>query len=59
MLLEVENTNCIAVDWKDGAKGSYVSAVNNIRVIGAEVAYFIKILQVNTTALPPTVTKWM
>lgn len=57
MLLEVENTNCIAVDWKDGAKGSYVTAVNNIRVIGAEVAYFIKILQVNTTALPPTVTK--
>ncbi|XP_064922989.1 pancreatic lipase-related protein 2 isoform X1 [Columba livia] len=45
VLLEVENTNCIAVDWKDGAKGSYVSAVNNIRVIGAEVAYFIKILQ--------------
>ncbi|OPJ84164.1 pancreatic triacylglycerol lipase [Patagioenas fasciata monilis] len=45
VLLEVENANCIAVDWKDGAKGSYVSAVNNIRVIGAEIAYFLKILQ--------------
>ncbi|NWR54172.1 LIPR3 protein, partial [Bucorvus abyssinicus] len=40
-----ENINCIAVDWKEGAKGNYISAVNNIRVIGAEIAYFIKILQ--------------
>ncbi|KFP44589.1 Pancreatic lipase-related protein 3, partial [Chlamydotis macqueenii] len=45
LLLEVENINCIAVDWKEGAKGTYVSAVNNIRVIGAEVAYFLKTLQ--------------
>ncbi|NXA22727.1 LIPR3 protein, partial [Ibidorhyncha struthersii] len=40
-----ENINCIAVDWEDGAKGTYISAVNNIRVIGAEVAYFLKTLQ--------------
>lgn len=46
LLLEVENINCIAVDWKEGAKGTYVSAVNNIRVLGAEVAYFITTLQV-------------
>uniref|UniRef100_A0A663MV68 Triacylglycerol lipase n=1 Tax=Athene cunicularia TaxID=194338 RepID=A0A663MV68_ATHCN len=45
LLLEVENINCIAVDWQQGANGTYVSAVNNIRVIGAEVAYFIKTLQ--------------
>ncbi|XP_077039676.1 pancreatic lipase-related protein 2-like [Agelaius phoeniceus] len=45
LLLEVENINCIAVDWKEGAKGTYVSAVNNIRVLGAEVAYFITALQ--------------
>uniref|UniRef100_A0A8C3MZ47 Triacylglycerol lipase n=1 Tax=Geospiza parvula TaxID=87175 RepID=A0A8C3MZ47_GEOPR len=45
LLLEVENINCIAVDWKEGAKGTYVSAVNNIRVLGAEVAYFIATLQ--------------
>uniref|UniRef100_A0A8C2YGW1 Triacylglycerol lipase n=1 Tax=Coturnix japonica TaxID=93934 RepID=A0A8C2YGW1_COTJA len=51
LLLEVENMNCIAVDWKEGAKGTYVSAVNNIRVIGAEVAYFIKTLQVKNRAL--------
>ncbi|NWH62257.1 LIPR3 protein, partial [Geococcyx californianus] len=42
-----ENINCIAVDWKEGAKGTYISAVNNIRVIGAEIAYFIKTLQNN------------
>ncbi|OWK53454.1 Pancreatic triacylglycerol lipase [Lonchura striata] len=45
LLLEVENINCIAVDWKEGAKGTYASAVNNIRVLGAEVAYFITALQ--------------
>ncbi|XP_009666972.2 pancreatic lipase-related protein 2-like [Struthio camelus] len=45
LLLEVENMNCIAVDWKEGAKGTYVSAVNNIRVIGAEIAYFIDTLK--------------
>lgn len=49
--------NCIAVDWKEGAKGTYVSAVNNIRVIGAEVAYFIKTLQVKDTAPQHTVLK--
>lgn len=57
LLLEVENTNCIAVDWKEGAKGNYISAVNNIRVIGAEIAYFIKILQVKATAF--TILKWI
>lgn len=53
LLLEVENINCIAVDWKEGAKGTYVSAVNNIRVLGAEVAYFITTLQVKEPALAP------
>lgn len=55
LLLEVENINCIAVDWKEGAKGTYASAVNNIRVLGAEVAYFITVLQVKAPALPPAV----
>ncbi|NXJ74432.1 LIPR3 protein, partial [Trogon melanurus] len=40
-----ENVNCIAVDWQAGAKGTYISAVNNIRVIGAEIAYFLNTLQ--------------
>lgn len=59
LLLEVENINCIAVNWEDGAKGTYISAVNNIRVIGAEIAYFLETLQVKDTALPPTILKWM
>ena len=59
LLLEVENINCVAVDWKEGAKGTYVSAVNNIRVIGAELAYLLEILQVKDVALLPTVRKWM
>lgn len=58
LLLEVENINCIAVDWKEGAKGTYVSAVNNIRVLGAEVAYFITTLQVKDPALPPAIPQW-
>lgn len=49
LLLEVENINCIAVDWQEGAKGTYISAVNNLRVIGAEIAYIIKILKVKST----------
>ncbi|KAH1167986.1 hypothetical protein KIL84_003469 [Mauremys mutica] len=44
LLVEVEDVNCIAVDWADGAKGTYISAVNNIRVVGAEIAYFINTL---------------
>uniref|UniRef100_A0A8C3H641 Triacylglycerol lipase n=1 Tax=Chrysemys picta bellii TaxID=8478 RepID=A0A8C3H641_CHRPI len=44
LLVEVEDVNCIAVDWADGAKGIYISAVNNIRVVGAEIAYFINTL---------------
>lgn len=62
LLLEVENINCIAVDWKEGAKGTYVSAVNNIRVLGAEVAYFITALQVKEPAwhlgLPRVLGSW-
>ncbi|CAM2117782.1 unnamed protein product [Caretta caretta] len=44
LLVEVEDVNCIAVDWAEGAKGIYISAVNNIRVVGAEIAYFINTL---------------
>lgn len=43
----MEDVNCIAVDWEDGAKDTYIRAVNNIRVTGAEIAYFINTLKVN------------
>ncbi|XP_072851604.2 inactive pancreatic lipase-related protein 1 isoform X1 [Pogona vitticeps] len=43
-MLQVEDVNCICVDWKRGARCPYTQASNNIRVIGAEVAYFIDVL---------------
>ncbi|XP_067399582.1 pancreatic lipase-related protein 3-like, partial [Emydura macquarii macquarii] len=43
-LVQVEDVNCIAVDGEDGEKVLYINAVNNIRVVGAEIAYFINTL---------------
>ncbi|XP_039770299.1 pancreatic triacylglycerol lipase [Ornithorhynchus anatinus] len=40
----VEQVNCICVDWKSGSRTGYTQASNNIRVVGAEVAYLIDIL---------------
>lgn len=45
-MLKVEDVNCICVDWHGGSLGLYTQASNNIRVVGAEVAFFTKILQV-------------
>ncbi|XP_068112923.1 pancreatic lipase-related protein 2-like isoform X2 [Hyperolius riggenbachi] len=44
-MLRVEDVNCICVDWAGGSQTFYTQATNNIRVVGAEVAYFITILQ--------------
>ncbi|XP_029466339.1 pancreatic triacylglycerol lipase-like [Rhinatrema bivittatum] len=46
-MLQVEDVNCICVDWKGGSLCSYTQAANNIRVVGAEVAYFIDTLKDN------------
>ncbi|XP_069098311.1 pancreatic triacylglycerol lipase-like [Pleurodeles waltl] len=43
-MLQVENVNCICVDWQGGSRTLYSQASNNIRVVGAEIAYFINIL---------------
>lgn len=45
MMLQVEDENCICVDWGTGSRAFYTQAANNIRVVGAEVAYFINVLQ--------------
>ncbi|XP_048361998.1 pancreatic lipase-related protein 2-like [Sphaerodactylus townsendi] len=45
LLVDVENINCIAVDWKEGAKGTYFVAASNIRVLGAEIAYLISTIK--------------
>ncbi|XP_018427683.1 PREDICTED: pancreatic triacylglycerol lipase-like [Nanorana parkeri] len=41
---EVEDVNCIAVDWAGGSRTTYSQAANNIRVVGAEIAYFVNYL---------------
>ncbi|XP_075071690.1 pancreatic lipase-related protein 2-like [Mixophyes fleayi] len=43
-MLEVEDVNCLCVDWSGGAYAFYTQAANNVRVVGAEVAYFINTL---------------
>ncbi|KAM9324597.1 pancreatic triacylglycerol lipase-like [Gastrophryne carolinensis] len=43
-MFQVEDVNCIAVDWSGGARTQYTQASNNIRVVGAEIAYFINTL---------------
>ncbi|KAM5132707.1 pancreatic triacylglycerol lipase-like [Mantella aurantiaca] len=44
-MLQVEDVNCICVDWFGGSLALYSQASNNLRVVGAEVAYFIKTLK--------------
>ncbi|XP_036591713.1 inactive pancreatic lipase-related protein 1-like [Trichosurus vulpecula] len=43
-MFQVEQVNCICVDWKGGSQTTYSQAANNIRVVGAEVAKMIKVL---------------
>uniref|UniRef100_U6CVP5 Triacylglycerol lipase n=1 Tax=Neovison vison TaxID=452646 RepID=U6CVP5_NEOVI len=43
VLLKAEDVNCINIDWINGSL-EYIDAVNNLRVVGAEVAYFIDVL---------------
>ncbi|XP_044306302.1 inactive pancreatic lipase-related protein 1-like isoform X1 [Varanus komodoensis] len=44
-MFEKEDVNCICIDWSSGSRCSYTQASNNIRVVGAEVAYFIDTLK--------------
>ncbi|KAL4668571.1 hypothetical protein H8957_011258 [Semnopithecus entellus] len=46
VLLQLEDINCINLDWINGSR-EYIHAVNNLRVVGAEVAYFIDVLVKN------------
>lgn len=43
-----ENVNCIAVEWKRGARTAYAQAANNLRVVAAQVAAMITFLMVNS-----------
>ncbi|XP_007518516.1 pancreatic triacylglycerol lipase [Erinaceus europaeus] len=44
-MFKVENVNCFCVDWKSGSRTGYTQASQNTRIVGAEVAYFIDLLQ--------------
>ncbi|XP_059708008.1 inactive pancreatic lipase-related protein 1-like [Haemorhous mexicanus] len=44
-MLTVEDVNCICVNWKKGSRCQYTQAANNIRVVGAEIAYFVNVLK--------------
>ncbi|XP_053548960.1 inactive pancreatic lipase-related protein 1-like [Bombina bombina] len=46
-MFEVEDVNCFCVDWRRGSRTLYTRAANNIRVVGAELAYFLDTLQNN------------
>ncbi|XP_076831603.1 pancreatic triacylglycerol lipase-like [Brachyhypopomus gauderio] len=55
LMLQVEDINCICVDWKRGARTLYTQAANNIRVVGAQVAYMISIFKENFQQEPQNV----
>lgn len=45
-MFQVEEVNCICVDWKRGARTLYTQAVHNIRVVGAQIAFLLQGLSV-------------
>lgn len=55
-MFQVEQVNCICVDWKGGSRTLYTQAVHNIRVVGAEIAYFLNELSVKAGA--PDLGSW-
>ncbi|XP_060233292.1 inactive pancreatic lipase-related protein 1 [Meriones unguiculatus] len=54
-MFQVEEVNCICVDWKRGAQTTYTQAANNVRVVGAQVAQMIGILATNYSHSPSKV----
>uniref|UniRef100_A0A672HYY3 Triacylglycerol lipase n=1 Tax=Salarias fasciatus TaxID=181472 RepID=A0A672HYY3_SALFA len=44
VMVKQENVNCIAVEWKKGARTQYAQAANNARVVGAQVASMLSFL---------------
>lgn len=48
-LLKAEDANVIVVDWAGGSLPLYTQATANTRLVGLELAYFIKHLMVSTS----------
>ncbi|XP_026788204.2 pancreatic triacylglycerol lipase [Pangasianodon hypophthalmus] len=55
LILSVEDINCICVDWKSGSRTLYTQAANNIRVVGAQIAYMISIFAESFQQRPESV----
>ncbi|XP_041065248.1 inactive pancreatic lipase-related protein 1-like [Carcharodon carcharias] len=47
IILQVDNVNCISVDWRGGSQCAFGQAAQNVRVVGAEIAYFLDELKGN------------
>ncbi|XP_004612009.2 inactive pancreatic lipase-related protein 1 [Sorex araneus] len=54
-MFQVEQVNCICVDWKKGSQTTYTQAANNIRVVGAQVAQMISMLSTDYNYSPSKV----
>ncbi|XP_054711665.1 pancreatic triacylglycerol lipase-like [Uloborus diversus] len=54
-LLKSENSNVFLIDWSGGDGPLYEQAVANTRIVGAEIALFIKHLQSRTGMSPESV----
>ncbi|XP_020843816.1 pancreatic triacylglycerol lipase-like [Phascolarctos cinereus] len=54
-LFQVEEANCICVDWKKGSRTLYTQASQNVRVVGAEMAYFVDYLKTELGYSPSNV----
>ncbi|XP_069468005.1 pancreatic triacylglycerol lipase-like [Ambystoma mexicanum] len=44
-MFQVEDVNCFCVDWSSGSRTLFSQSAANIRVVGAEMAYFIDTLK--------------
>ncbi|XP_062987645.1 pancreatic lipase-related protein 2-like [Elgaria multicarinata webbii] len=53
LLLIKEDINCIVINWEGGSNNSYTTAVQNVRIVGAELAYFLDYLE-TTYGYPPS-----
>ncbi|XP_054099317.1 pancreatic lipase-related protein 2 isoform X3 [Callithrix jacchus] len=54
-MFKVEKVNCICVDWRGGSRTMYTQAVQNIRVVGAEIALLIQVLSMQLGYSPEDV----
>ncbi|KAM6184770.1 pancreatic lipase-related protein 2-like [Rhynchocyon petersi] len=44
-MFTVEEVNCICVDWRGGSRTTYSQAVQNVRVVGAQIAFLINVMR--------------